>query len=461
MYRTLFVFAGIAILGWLPLIFAPSWKLTRRLAESALFPAYLAALYVTGLVAVVRASGFGFMADFGSADGVLGLLATEPIALIAWIHILAFDQVVGLLIYRDNMEKRVVPLPVQSVILVATLMLGPVGFLAYWAARVARTRGWPVAWGERAPMPANTPQPVRWSDVASRDDVGGVGLRGMISLAVLMWRRERALVRIAVAGFVLAAANAGVALVNGGWLIGAEGRLLEAIKFDAAFGFYFLTLAAIVPLAGLPERVHTRWIRWTVGCAVFSYFMENVQAWRGLNPRFSEIAGTPDQILGGIFFLQALLLMALFIELMAAFFRHDALPDHAPLRNALRYAAVAAMMAFGVGVIMSFAGGRFSGAGNYMPLHAAGFHGLQALPLVALLAGASAVGRMITHVAGAAWLALCTGLLLQAASGQAPAVATPMLAATVIGAAMWVTAATVAWRAGSVPTAAGIPVSER
>jgi hypothetical protein len=157
MYRTLFDLAGLAMLGWLLVILLPTWRATRRLAESAIFPAYLSILYVVGLLAVVRATGFGFMADFGSADGVLGLLAQEPIALVAWIHILAFDQVVGLLIYRDNMRHRFVPIPLQSVLLVATLMLGPVGFLTYWAVRAAKTRR-AVAWDEPEPIVARPPR---------------------------------------------------------------------------------------------------------------------------------------------------------------------------------------------------------------------------------------------------------------------------------------------------------------
>jgi hypothetical protein len=149
MYRTLFELAGPAIVAWLLLVFLPRWRVTRRVGESAAFPVYLCVLYAIGLALVLRESGAGFMRDFGSVEGVLGLLRTESIALIAWIHILAFDQIVGLLIYRDNMRHRFVPLPVQSLILAATLMLGPIGFLAYWLLRVTRRRAELTAWGER------------------------------------------------------------------------------------------------------------------------------------------------------------------------------------------------------------------------------------------------------------------------------------------------------------------------
>jgi hypothetical protein len=65
-------------------------------------------------------------------------MAQRDIALVAWIHFLAFDQLVGIFVYRDNMHHRYVPIPVQSLILFLTFMLGPVGFLSYYLIRWAR-----------------------------------------------------------------------------------------------------------------------------------------------------------------------------------------------------------------------------------------------------------------------------------------------------------------------------------
>jgi hypothetical protein len=67
-------------------------------------------------------------------------MARQDVALVAWIHILVFDQLVGLFIYRDNMHHRYVPLMAQSVILFLTFMFGPVGFLTYYLARLAVSR---------------------------------------------------------------------------------------------------------------------------------------------------------------------------------------------------------------------------------------------------------------------------------------------------------------------------------
>ena len=447
MDRMLFDLAGPAILGWALLIFLPKWRVTRWLAESAVFPAYLAVLYVVGIVTVVREQGAGFMADFGSAEGVLGLLATEPVALVAWIHILAFDQVVGLMIYRDNMRHRIVPLPVQSLILVLTLMLGPVGFLGYWVARMARERSRLVGWGEEDQRPFSEPlEPVRYAAVVESRTVAG--------LVGELWAKERALVRVGIAGFALAAVCTAIAAINGSWQLGAEGRLLEAAKFDVALGIFVLTLALIVPFAGFSARRRRTWALTLVIAAIYNFGMENVQSWRGLDPRFSEIAGTPDRVLGAIFFLTALLIMWLFIEMTIAFFRRDALPDQPMLRVALQYAAAAAVLAFTVGIVMSLytSGRTMNGAGNLMPIHAAGFHGLQALPLVALLLGWSQIdrgsGMRLVHTAGVGWLLLCGGLVIQAARGVPPETPSGALGLSVAGALLWGSALVLAWRGG-------------
>jgi hypothetical protein len=449
MYRTLFDVAGIAMLGWLLLILLPTWRVTRRIAESAIFPVFLCALYVVGIGAVLRELGPGLMGEFGSADGVLALLRVEGVALVAWIHILAFDQLVGVLIYRDNMTHRHVPIPVQSVMLVATLMLGPVGFLSYWAVRTVRRRDVRVAWGERG---TDAPRPAASTAVVAPRFQAVVTGSTLLARSIGLWGRYPFLTVVGMLGFAFAAVTTAVAAWNGGWLMSPEGRLLEAVKFSVAVGIYTLTLGLILPLAPMTDSGRRRWAGWAVGLTTYGYLMENVQAWRGLNPRFSAVAGPLDQALGGVFFLQALGLLVLFVILMRRFFRDDALPDHPALRLSLRYATAGVLIAFGVGILMSGIAGRvFRAGGDLMPIHAAGFHALQAVPLIALLisAGAlrtSAVLRM-THIGGAGWLLLCVGMVVQALMGMPPAAPTPALAISAVGATMWTSALGIALHA--------------
>lgn len=140
-YSTLFSMSGIGILGWALMIFFPKWTLTKRAAGSAVFPVYLSALYLAGVVPLIVSAGPRIVMKFGTATGVISLLSDADTALIAWIHILVFDQFVGLLIYRDNMRERLISVVLQSVILFLTLMFGPAGFLLYYLIRVARKHG--------------------------------------------------------------------------------------------------------------------------------------------------------------------------------------------------------------------------------------------------------------------------------------------------------------------------------
>jgi hypothetical protein len=139
MYLTLFKIAGWVIVPWALMIFLPTWRVTRWMARSGIVPALVALLYVIGIVSLISHAGFGFIREFGTADGVARLMAQRDIALVAWIHFLAFDQLVGIFVYRDNLHHRYVPIPVQSVILFFVFMLGPVGFLSYYLIRWARS----------------------------------------------------------------------------------------------------------------------------------------------------------------------------------------------------------------------------------------------------------------------------------------------------------------------------------
>jgi hypothetical protein len=79
------------------------------------------------------------------------------------------------------------------------------------------------------------------------------------------------------------------------------------------------------------------------------------------------------------------------------------------------------------------------------------FHGLQALPLVALQLGrsrirTSAAVRWVHH-AGIGWLAVCLGLLAHAFAGSAPTRMTPVMWVSIAGGLLWAGTLLYAWRA--------------
>ncbi|HXH06629.1 MAG TPA: ABA4-like family protein [Vicinamibacterales bacterium] len=438
MYRTLFALAGLGIVAWLPLILLPGWRVTRWLAETAVMPVFLSVLYAIGITAVLLELGPGIVRDFGHADGVRALLQTEGLALVAWIHILAFDQIVGLLIYRDNMRHRFLALPAQSIVLLLTLMFGPVGFLAYYASRVSKRRSGRVAWGEAAataaPVRTAPPASLRFADVKTRS---------ITATLLALWKRERLVVACGLLAFLLGGACLAVAAAKGSWHVPPEGRLLDAVKFEVGVGIYFVTLALLLPFAGLSERGRRWWVAWTVGNGLYFMPIEAVQAIRGLDPRFTRAGSVLDQTAGALFGVSAIVTIALFALLGRRFFTRDVLRDQSSLRLGIRYGVAAIVFAFGSGLAMSVMQTRVvMGSGTLMPIHAAGFHGIQAVPVVALLLAwspwtASARHRL-THAAGVAWLALCSGLLWQALAGVPPLALSAATALAAAGFGAWV-----------------------
>jgi hypothetical protein len=219
-----------------------------------------------------------------------------------------------------------------------------------------------------------------------------------------------------------------------GVIVEPEGNLYKAASFDIAVGIFLLTLALIVKVAGFTPRGLRRWRLSLIGLALYGYGVETIQIFRGYDPRFSRVSSPLDQAIGGIFFLSALGVMVSFLVLTLRFFFRPTTGERGTLVLALRYGTVASVLAFGVGISMSALQGPHVGeSGNLLPLHAAGFHGLQAIPLVALLLGwggaPESESRKAIHLAGLAWIAACLAIAWQTATGLsvlAPSAATAL-----------------------------------
>lgn len=450
MYVALFNLAGIAMLGWLLLIVLPAWKVTRWIAETALFPVFLSVVYLLGIVPLLMQTGPGIMSDFGSAEGVTRLLTNPDIALVAWIHILAFDQVVAMMIYRENMQHRYVPLPVQSVLLFATLMFGPVGFLGYYL-----LRAWSRSRRAQHALPAEA-QP----SVGRVAAAGGVAtaVRTSAAGALAVFRREWMLTATGIIGLLLGAACAIAIGVRGTELVGAEGHLRKAMAFDVAVGIYLLTLVMLVPLARFSKGGLWTWRVSLTLLSLYAFGMENVQIARGIDPRFTQVGSTLDQILGGMFFLAAVGMIVTFVILAWKILARRMDGADGPLLLSIRYAGAATMGAFAAGFWMSAAQGSVAGEASILPLHAVGFHGLQALPLVAILltwAGVAADrARPSIHAAGVAWLTACAAIGWQTTQGRPLTEPTPASAIAVASLLAWAVVAALAartWLRGATP----------
>ncbi|MBX7164862.1 MAG: DUF4281 domain-containing protein [Pirellulales bacterium] len=131
---TLFSIANSSVLPiWLLLALAPGWKVTHWIVGSCAVPLALAALYLV----LIATNLNGAEGDFGSLDGIAKLFADREVLLAGWVHYLVFDLFIGTWEVRD--ARRIgVPHLVVVPCLFLTLMLGPVGLLAYFVCRWVR-----------------------------------------------------------------------------------------------------------------------------------------------------------------------------------------------------------------------------------------------------------------------------------------------------------------------------------
>ncbi|PJJ61217.1 ABA4-like family protein [Hymenobacter chitinivorans] len=142
--ESLFHVAGNLVLpGWLLLIFAPRWRVTRWVVGSGALPLLLAGLYAA-CIGWHYLGGAASQGGFGSLPEVAALFQ-DPWALLAgWVHYLCFDLAVGAWASRDA-QRRAVPHLLLVPTLVLTFLFGPVGFLLYHALRRFYPQPAPVA----------------------------------------------------------------------------------------------------------------------------------------------------------------------------------------------------------------------------------------------------------------------------------------------------------------------------
>ncbi len=124
-----------APVGWLLMIIAPRWIVTKRLVLSGIYPLLLGLVYLT-LIVLYFGEADG---NFGSLQGVSQLFE-NPFALTAgWIHYLAFDMFIGAWEVNDSVKHSISHFLVIPC-LILTFMFGPIGLLLYFAVRAVKTK---------------------------------------------------------------------------------------------------------------------------------------------------------------------------------------------------------------------------------------------------------------------------------------------------------------------------------
>ncbi len=140
--RLFSIASNLALPGRLLLALLPRWRWSAQLIAPVIIPAALAILYAGLIFSGMANSGSDFSA-FNSLAGVKSLFAQDNILLAGWIHYLAFDLFVGSWEVRDS-QRVGVPHWLVLPCLFFTLMLGPVGWLAYILVRGVWRRQWQI-----------------------------------------------------------------------------------------------------------------------------------------------------------------------------------------------------------------------------------------------------------------------------------------------------------------------------
>ncbi|SFE99879.1 hypothetical protein SAMN04487969_1118 [Paenibacillus algorifonticola] len=225
---------------------------------------------------------------------------------------------------------------------------------------------------------------------------------------VRLFQGEGLLAALGILGFVLAAVCVVWMLLYGGE-VAPNGDVSKAASFNAALGIFLLSTAAVLPLSAMSTRGKAIF-RWSYAIlSMYSYFAENVQNMRGMNPRFAEGGTAFDIAVAAGFGLVAMLLIVFYCVLAVAFFRSRSYKLRPELVLAIRYAMVAILLSFAAGIWISLTESRMTGEnGNIMWLHGLGFHAIQAIPLVAWLSERTRLRpqerRKWVHVAGTAYI---------------------------------------------------------
>ncbi|HEU0301590.1 MAG TPA: abscisic acid-deficient protein Aba4 family protein, partial [Longimicrobium sp.] len=108
------------------------WKWTNWIIDEGIFPLFLSLLYTVSLYGMIKEMGTALLLiNFNNYRDVYSLFANPEFWTVFWLHILAFDQVVAMLIYNDNQNGKYVPVWAQSIILLAVLFVGPLAMLVY------------------------------------------------------------------------------------------------------------------------------------------------------------------------------------------------------------------------------------------------------------------------------------------------------------------------------------------
>lgn len=198
-------------------------------------------------------------------------------------------------------------------------------------------------------------------------------------------KQEQWLIYTGLLGMLLAGICAVWVLINGA-AVAPDGDVGKAFSFNAALGIFLLSTAMIMPYSGMSSRKKMVFTSVYIMLSLFSYFVETVQHFRGVNPRFPQGGGVFDLTMAAVFSVVAILLILFYLWAAVQYFKRSVYEANPELAIAIRYAMAAITLSFAAGIAIVMNQGREIGTGgNMIWLHGIGFHALQFMPLVSWL----------------------------------------------------------------------------
>ncbi len=129
--NTVYLFANcLALAGWFFLFLSAFTSLKVHWLAGRAVPVALAILYCAFMASLLPFKG----GSFGSLESLTSLFAQPEIALVGWIHYLAFDLFIGGW-QVETAKREILPSSILIPSLLLTLFFGPAGLLFFLAAR--------------------------------------------------------------------------------------------------------------------------------------------------------------------------------------------------------------------------------------------------------------------------------------------------------------------------------------
>jgi len=409
-----FELSNLAVLPfWALMILAPRAGLTARVVASPWIALPPLAVYAWAILpALSQVLPIVARPELESVASLLG----EPLgALAGWAHFLAFDLFVGRFIVLDARE-RTLPWFVLSPILLATLLLGPLGLLAYLIARSNAFAGAKRLW-QRS------------------------------------WQSSQQLSVLTLLSLLTAAACVVLSLVDARQLAGAS-VWLKPFKFGVSIAIASFTVALLLPTISLPDQARRRIVAIFAWLTGLELVIITAQAARGVPSHFNN-ATWLDRALFGVMGV-AITVVTIAMARLALYAWRTQFSSSA-LGSGVRLGIVLMVLGSCVAFIMprptssqlesmkrgapsqmigSHTVGAADDSGNGMPLtrwstaggdlrvpHFIGLHALQLMPLIGLALGRRyrhrpALAVSLTRHAAFAYFGLVLTSLVQALRAQ-------------------------------------------